>query len=49
MTRIVVDVHVCARRFVVSFRIRNVDVVGTRTRTAVVDTIVSDVVVVDSI
>ena len=49
MTRNVVDVHVCARRFVMSFRARNVDVVGTRSRTDVVDAIVSDVVVVDSI
>ena len=49
MTRNVVDVLVCARRFVMSFRARNVDVVGTRSRTDVVDAIVSDVVVVDSI
>ena len=45
LTRNVIDVPVCACRFVVSFRARSVDVVGTHSRTGVVDAIVSDVVV----
>ena len=35
LTRTVGDVHVCARHVVVSFRVRNVDVAGIRSRIAV--------------